>query len=257
MKHKRTTTDLLFFGLFICFTANASDEMQRYDSARWDKIHQKPFIDKASNADCLECHQEILDRNVRQETQAGLKTIDTLAWYQTLDTYEGEQKTFHQRHLVTPLANELMDLKCNTCHQGNDLREESIIPPDEKNTSRTQRKHVSPNICLMCHGKMNVQVMGIPGSWEESGKLFNDDCLTCHTVFRTNRHNVNFLNAEAIEASAKINKDTCFGCHGGRSWFRISFPYPRNEWQGMPEKTPEWAKGRSTESNPRFLLDKK
>ena len=35
----------------------------------------------------------------------------------------GEQETFHRRHLVTDYAREVMDLRCNTCHQGNDPRE--------------------------------------------------------------------------------------------------------------------------------------
>ncbi len=259
MKHKVTYLNkcILFAVIALCVnTVVAKDIMAQYDKARRNLIHQKPLIDKASNKDCLACHQEILKRNIRQVSPAGVKAKESLAWYQTLDTYKGEQKTFHQRHLVTPLAKELTNLKCNTCHQGNDLREESVIPPDSNNTTRTQRKHVNPNVCLMCHGKMNVAVMGIPESWEKNGKLFNNDCLTCHATIRTNRHKVNFLNAEAIEASAKSHKDTCFGCHGGRAWYRIVYPYPRHKWENMSETIPDWAKNRPTESDPRFLIKK-
>ncbi len=83
--------------------------------------------------------------------------------------------------------------------------------------------------------------------------MFQNNCLLCHAGVRTNRHKVNFLKPEAIEAAAKEDSDVCFGCHGGRQWYRISYPYPRHAWKGMPEKTPDWAKGRPTESNPRFL----
>ena len=84
-------------------------------------------------------------------------------------------------------------------------------------------------------------------------EMFQNNCLLCHAGVRTNRHKVNFLKPEAIEAAAKEDSDVCFGCHGGRQWYRISYPYPRHAWKGMPEKTPDWAKGRPTESNPRFL----
>ena len=79
-------------------------------------------------------------------------------------------------------------------------------------------------------------------------------CLTCHAdQFRTVRHQVNYLNADAIEADARENADTCFGCHGGRAWYRIAYPYARNPWPGMAEGTPEWARLRPRHSESRFL----
>ncbi|MEZ5478979.1 MAG: hypothetical protein R3E95_16315 [Thiolinea sp.] len=39
---------------------------------------------------------------MRDTSPAGLSKDSVLAWYQTLDTYEGEQMTFHQRHLTAP-----------------------------------------------------------------------------------------------------------------------------------------------------------
>ena len=110
----------------------ADDNVQDYERARWHPIHFKPAIETATDAQCLECHQEILDRKVREQSPAGVKAADTLAWYQTLSTYEGEQETFHRRHLTTPLAMQLMDMKCTTCHQGNDPREEAMLPPDHE-----------------------------------------------------------------------------------------------------------------------------
>ena len=78
--------------------------------------------------------------------------------------------------------------------------------------------------------------------------------MLCHTAFRTNRHNVNYLKPQAIEDLANEGGDACYGCHGGRSWYRISYPYPRNPWPGMAEPVPEWAKDRPTQSEARFLV---
>ena len=36
-----------------------------YQRVRYDPIHFKPAIDKATDADCLKCHQEVLDTNTR------------------------------------------------------------------------------------------------------------------------------------------------------------------------------------------------
>ena len=123
----------LSFLFAVCTPLAHSDEQatKDYERARWDAIHFKPAIDRASNEQCLNCHQEILERRVLKQSPAGVKASDTLAWYQTLDSYEGEQDTFHRRHLVSPLSTRLMNLKCNTCHQGHDPREEAPVPATE------------------------------------------------------------------------------------------------------------------------------
>jgi hypothetical protein len=224
-----------------------------YERARWDPIHFKPAIANASDQQCLECHQEILDRRVLPESPAGVTPDETLAWYQTLATYEGEQETFHRRHIATSLAKRLMNMRCNTCHQGFDPREEAPLPPATENTAFTLRKAVNPQICLMCHGQFPAQLMGLPSAWEESGKLFGNNCLTCHAAIRTVRHQVNFLNPAEIESAGRDDSDICYGCHGGRAWYRISYPYPRHVWPGAPAQPPDWAKERPTKSEPRFL----
>ncbi|QLQ32360.1 MAG: hypothetical protein HZT40_13050 [Candidatus Thiothrix singaporensis] len=61
-------------------------------------------------------------------------------------------------------------------------------------------------------------------AWHDSGAAFQNNCLLCHAAIRTNRHKVNFLKADAIEKEGAADSDTCFGCHGGRAWYRISFP---------------------------------
>ena len=225
-----------------------------YEQARWHPIHFKPDIDQATNEQCLACHQEILDRKVLDQSPAGVKASDALAWYQTLNTYNGPQDTLHRRHLVTPLAQEVMDMKCNTCHQGHDPREEAPIPPNLDNTDFSLRKAVNPDICLMCHGESPYEIMGLPSPWYESREAFQNNCLLCHAAIRTTRHQVNFLKPEAIEAAGAKDSDVCFGCHGGRQWYRISYPYPRNAWEGMAEQVPEWAQDRPTESQPRFRI---
>ncbi|MBF0248120.1 MAG: hypothetical protein HQL36_08620 [Alphaproteobacteria bacterium] len=241
--------------------ANDVDAVGQYDRARWDLIHFSPDIEKASNDQCLMCHQEIMDRRVRQTSVAGLKAEDSLAWYQTLDTYAGEQDTFHRRHLTTPFAQQVMNLKCTFCHLGNDPREEAPQPSGQDAGKFTLRKSVNPEqTCLMCHGRFPFEVMeGLTGPWSEArADMEGDDtpngCMTCHAeTFRTVRHQVNYLNADAIEEAAKTSSDVCYGCHGGRSWYRISYPYPRHPWPDMPADVPDWAKSRPTVSSERFL----
>lgn len=244
---------ILLAGLLLLGGGLAVAEEQDYLAAKWDPIHFKPAIDQAKDEQCLACHQEILERRVRKASPAGVKASETLAWYQTLSTYQGEQDTFHRRHLLGDYAKQVMDLKCNTCHQGNDPREETANSSATGDPTLTQRKMVDPKICLMCHGQFPAQYMGIPGGWYQSAKLFNDNCLTCHASIRTHRHKVNFLKAENIEKLGAKNADVCFGCHGGRAWYRISYPYPRHPWPGMAEQVPDWAKDRPTESPRRFL----
>jgi len=244
----------LTLSVMLAGIACAAESGGAYDQARWDPIHFKPAIDSATDAQCLACHQEIIDRRIRDASPAGLLARDALAWYQTLDTYAGEQETFHRRHLVTDYARQVMNLKCNTCHQGNDPRDETANSSATGQTDLVQRKQVDPNVCLMCHGQFNFPVMGVPGSWLEHGALFGDSCLTCHAAIRTNRHNVNFLKPQAIEEAGKSDADVCYGCHGGRAWYRINYPYPRHTWPGDAGQVPDWAKDRPTSSNPRFAV---
>ena len=240
--------------ILIALPTNAvSAEEPDYDKARWNPIHFKPQIDNATNEQCLSCHKEVLEKKPLDQSPAGVKSSDALAWYQTLDTYQGAQDSFHRRHLVGPLAASLMDLKCTTCHQGSNPREQAPIPPASTGATFTLRKKVDPHTCLMCHGRFPHEVMGLPDSWAKVGELFGNNCMTCHVAIRTSRHNVNFLKPKAIEEAGKQSADSCYGCHGGRQWYRISFPYPRHPWPGMASEKPAWAKNRLTESEARFL----
>lgn len=226
-----------------------------YLRAVYSPLHFRPAIEQASNQQCLACHAEVLSDRVREASPAGVKAATAKAWYQQVDTYQGDQETFHRRHLETAFAKSVMSLRCNTCHQGHDPREEAPIPPSREDAGYTLRKQVNPETtCLKCHGQMPYRLMGLPGPWSEVKATFGNNCLTCHAAIRTSRHRVNYLNAEAIEKAAAAGGDVCYGCHGGRPWYRIAYPYPRHAWPGMPSDTPDWAKDRPTESEGRFLV---
>ena len=243
--------------------APAHDEPNHF-RATYDPLHFKPAIETATDDQCLACHREVIEERVRPVAQTGLQAADARAWYQQLATYTGEQDTFHRRHLVTPLATQLMNLHCNTCHEGHDPREEapgsSATAPSPGDDAFTLRKQVNPETtCLKCHGQMPAkEIMGLPAAWPDIKNSMQNDCLSCHAMFRTNRHNVNYLNAAAIEAAAKAGQatqtggDVCYGCHGGRPWYRIAYPYPRHAWSGMPPGVPDWAKDRPVASEARF-----
>ncbi len=227
-----------------------------YESARWYPIHFKPAIDKAEDEQCMACHAEVLAPSVRKQSPAGVEADKSLAWYQTLDTYSGDQDTFHRRHMTDAYAKRVMNLRCNTCHQGHDPRAEA---PGSSATSQLSgynlRKQVDTKTCLMCHGQFNAEVMGLPGGWTQNREAMGNNCLLCHETIRITRHHVNFLKPEAIEAAGKESGDSCYGCHGGRAWYRIGFPYPRHEWPGMDKEVPDWAKNRPTQSELRFQMD--
>jgi nitrate/TMAO reductase-like tetraheme cytochrome c subunit len=228
-----------------------------YLQAVYSPLHFRPAIETATDAQCLACHREVLEDKVRA-SPSGVKAETLRAWYQETPTYTGEQDTFHRRHLVTPLAKRLMNLQCNTCHQGHDPREEaqgaSATSIQQDDLAFTLRKQVNPETtCLKCHGQFPWQLMGLPGPWEAHKAAFGNNCLTCHAAIRSMRHEVTYLNAAAIEQAGKEGADTCHGCHGARSWYRISYPYPRTPWPEMPAEVPEWAKSRPTQSEARFL----
>lgn len=222
--NRRKTLSYYLTGLFVLslLTVSCSKKPLDYQRAKYDPIHFLPQINQASNDDCLKCHKEILENRV-QPMPSGQE--NKKAWYQHLVTYQGKQDNFHYRHLVAPYAKEVMDLKCNFCHQGNDPREES---PNTQGGNFTMRKMVNPEkICLRCHGQHPYQLMvGLSKPWEEERDNFQNNCLLCHAGIRTKRHEVEYLHKENIEALAKEKGgDICFGCHGGRAWYKINYPY--------------------------------
>jgi hypothetical protein len=242
------------------FLDGLSDE--DYDAARWHPLHFKPMIDTATDSQCLACHADILERLPLTQSPAGVPAATSLAWYQTLDTYAGDQRTFHQRHITSEFSQRVMRLSCGFCHQGHDPRDGSPTNPEDPGTPFNLRKTVDVSqTCLRCHGAYPWEIMGT-GPWPEARTDIEDEetpngCLTCHGDFvRTVRHQVSYLNAEAIEEAAQEGSDVCYGCHGGRAWYRISYPYPRHPWPDMDEEIPDWAADRPTQSDPRFRIEK-
>jgi len=146
-------------------------------------------------------------------------------------------------------------LKCSTCHQGHDPSAEISHLVQSGEVDQTIRKLVKPEICVMRHGGLDATTMaGLAGTWPEVRDKFNNDCMVCHTIFRTVRHQVNYLKPEAIEKAAENKGDSCYGCHGGRAWYSTDYAYPRNAWTGMALAVPDWAKDRPTVSDARFLV---
>lgn len=239
-----------------------ADRAGKHIRAEYSPLHFKPAIESARDEDCLACHKEVLEDRVRGASPAGLKASSARAWYQVQsDTYAGDQETFHRRHLVTEFARQVMTLRCNSCHQGHDPREEaqgsSATSAAQSDQGFTLRKQVNvETTCLKCHGQMNWPVMGLPSAWPESKAMFQNNCLLCHAAVRTERHQVSYLNAAKIEELGAKTGDTCYGCHGGRAWYRISYPYARNAWEGMAPEVPDWAKNRPTRSEARYRLEK-
>ena len=88
-----------------------------YQRARFDPIHFKPAIEKATDQQCLACHAEVLKPSVRSTSIAGVKANEAKAWYQDVSTYQGAQDTFHRRHLTTEYATKVMQMRCTTCQQ--------------------------------------------------------------------------------------------------------------------------------------------
>lgn len=227
-------------------------EQPSVDVARWNPLHFQPAIARATDAQCLACHREVLDSRPLERSPAGLEASKSLAWYQTLDTYTGPQETLHRRHLVTPYAKRVMNMRCNTCHQGHDPREQAPSHVAGTKVTFTTRKNVDPKTCLLCHGQFPNKVMGLPDKWPKVASTFSNNCLMCHAAIRTTRHQVNYLKPAEIEKAGAETSDACYGCHGGRAWYRISYPYPRHAWTGMAPEVPDWARGRPTESAARF-----
>ena len=117
-----------------------AESAPNYQRAVYSPLHFKPAIETATDAHCLACHKEVLDSRPREISPAGVRTQDAKAWYQQVTTYTGEQDSFHRRHLVTPFAKQVMDLKCNFCHQGHDPRDEA--PGTSATTAQIGRAHV-------------------------------------------------------------------------------------------------------------------
>lgn len=208
--------------LFFLFFLSCNGEPD-YRGARLHPIHFRPQIQTSGDGECLQCHSEILKNSVLERTPSGLSGKELRSWYQNTSTYEGGQSTFHVRHLTGPLAKRILNFQCKDCHLGSDPFNEADVP---KKGDFTLRKSVNvQETCLKCHGTFPYEKMNLSGNWESVKESVGGNCLVCHSGIRTDRHNADYLQKEEIEKAAKENPDVCYGCHGGRAWYRISYDY--------------------------------
>ena len=62
-------------------TTSATADPADYQRARYDALHFKPAIDRATDAQCLACHAEVVKASVRTTSPAGVKATAARAWY--------------------------------------------------------------------------------------------------------------------------------------------------------------------------------
>jgi len=141
---------------------------------RWDPIHFRPNIDRATNEQCLACHKEILTRKPRKVS------LKCNFCHRGNDPRE-EAPGSHAENV--------------------------------KDAGYTLRKMVDPEkTCLRCHGKFPFEFMeGLEDDWSKIRQDFEDEetkngCLAaCHgETFRTVRHQVTYLKPKNIEKLAKM-----------------------------------------------------
>jgi hypothetical protein len=181
-----------------------------YQRARFDPIHFQPAIAQASDAQCLACHEEVLKPSMREQSPAGVKAATT-AWYQQTNTYQGAQETFHRRHLSTPLARSLMDLRCNTCHEGHDQRDEHPLSSatSQRNGGFPAQARESRNHLPQVPWPDELQRDGPARALAQEQGDVPEQLPAVPRGDPHHRHQVNYLKAEAIEAAATGNAATC------------------------------------------------
>lgn len=215
-----------FLLLFTCLpnltTAETADPGFDPRKAQWNDVHFPPQVDQVPDQTCASCHRALLTQAVREASPAGLSRDDAAAWYQSLNTYAGPQLTFHERHLTAPYAREVLRMACRDCHRGHDPRERAVIP-DSPERPLALRKRVHPGICLRCHGQFPDHQPLLGNDWRAERADFDNDCRVCHAADRARRHTSPWLDAARIESLAIGNGDVCYGCHGGRAWYRVAY----------------------------------
>jgi hypothetical protein len=189
-------------------------------NARRTPVHFPPLASRTDDSVCLACHWDQIFESPRVAAPAGLLREDAGAWYQELSTYAGRQESFHWRHYSGDYARDVLRLRCNTCHHGHDPLEQAAL--SESGETVALRKRVNPMLCLKCHGRFPDHDPLITLPWEEARRDFDGNCLVCHAADAARRHQARFLARERIERRAAESSDVCYGCHGGRAWYRVS-----------------------------------
>lgn len=203
-----------------------------------DRSESIPPGDSADGR-CRACHANQLDHVPRRTSPAGLDRDDARAPYQRLDTYAGEQSSFHWRHRNSPYASEVMRMQCQSCHLGRDP-DLPALQADDPRYPVALRKRVNPALCVNCHGQFPDHRAAFAGNWAQARNQFDGNCLVCHQADATRRHRSPLLAREEIERRGARSGDACYGCHGGRAWYAVSAravrgqPYDLSEVAARP-----------------------
>ena len=121
-------------------------------------------------------------------------------------------------------------------------------------TDFTLRKQVDvETTCLKCHGQMNTVIMGLPGPWPESKASVRNGCLTCHAISARPPSGDLPECQRPSKRPGRNNADTCYGCHGGRAWYRIAYPIRATPGRHAGRRA-GLGKGQPTQSEARFQL---
>ena len=194
-----------------------------YERQRLAETHANAGEKGVPDTACLGCHQEILaaEGGVLAAIDPSIKLDKLRPWYQEVNTYQGPQLRFHERHLKTPLATSIMAMSCVFCHEHTEVR--ATFPGEDSGGSFRKQVNAETN-CLRCHGQFPT-VHGRPWTALQSA-IDGQTCLACHTEegLRVG-HDSPYLQAEAIVAKGREHAELCYGCHGYRSWYQKTFDY--------------------------------
>jgi hypothetical protein len=220
----RCATRLFLFGaaLLVVGGTSVAEVDPEYERHRrlWERSHFPPGEDSLDGR-CLGCHADVLEQAPRRAMPAGALPEGLLPPYQRLATYDGGQASFHWRHRRSSYAQSVMRMRCQSCHRGRDPRLPEVHR-HEREFPVALRKRVHPNLCVNCHGRFPDHRAAFDGDWPAVRQRFDGNCLVCHEGDSARRHHNPLLDREAVEAQARDSGDVCYGCHGGRAWYRVS-----------------------------------
>ncbi|MDH3602262.1 MAG: hypothetical protein OEU26_21830 [Candidatus Tectomicrobia bacterium] len=194
-----------------------------YERERLVEIHVNAAEKSVPDTVCLGCHQEIFEAEgaVIPAIDPSIDLNKLRPWYQEINTYQGSQLRFHERHLKTPLTTSIMAMSCVFCHENTEVR---VTFPGEDSGGSFRKQVNGETNCLRCHGQFPaVHGKGWAALQEAVG---GQTCLACHTEEGLRiGHEVHYLQAEAIVAKGRDNAELCYGCHGYRSWYQKALNY--------------------------------
>jgi hypothetical protein len=187
-----------------------ADEGGKLLRASYSPLHFKPAIDTATDAQCLACHKEVLEDKPRVASPAGVRAADSIAWYQRTSTYSGEQDSFPSpapgdadgAGLDEPALHHLPSGP-GPARGSAGLLGDGDAPdrsPASPCASRSIRKPPASSATASFRPRRS---WACPARGPRSRTCSRTTAWRCHAAIRTNRHQVSYLNADAIEAAAR------------------------------------------------------